>query len=122
MVEKYNEMISKALFKRMTAEELLTQQTSTAWVQDLPKVIAAINKKSKKRKPKPIPDHPVCSGDSCNLLNEGTKVRRMLDEPRDMLSWNKEPGKFRAVDIRWDPQVRVTKLWYDTNIVMTLPI
>src|SRR5690625_4071016 len=45
VVERANQMIGEALHKRMTAQELLTDVPSTEWVNDLPKIVTAINKK-----------------------------------------------------------------------------
>eukprot|EP00732_Lithocolla_globosa_P001549 Lithocolla_globosa_v1_NODE_791_length_3276_cov_48.918348.p2 type:complete len:235 gc:universal NODE_791_length_3276_cov_48.918348:2379-3083(+) len=54
IVEKKNQDIGTALFKRMTAEELLTGETARGWVDDLPEVVDNINTKITKeesRKP-----------------------------------------------------------------------
>jgi hypothetical protein len=39
LVERRNQMIGKELFKRMTAQELLTGEVSVQWVSDLPDVL-----------------------------------------------------------------------------------
>ena len=49
---------------------------------------------------------PKCSGDSCQLLDEGTKVRVMLDEPRNALTGQRLHGKFRTGDMRFENKVR----------------
>ena len=106
LVERKNQSIGGSLFKRMYAQEMLTGEVDTQWVEDLPTMIKALNKKAANRRiPKP-PEEPVCKGDSCNLLQEGMKVRVALDEPREYLSQKKLHGRFRATDIRWDPKVR----------------
>ena len=46
-------------------------------------------------------DETFCSGDSCDLLNVGDKVRIQLDLPEDYLSGKRLIGTFRATDIRW---------------------
>jgi hypothetical protein len=106
LAERRNQTIGKTLMMRMTAQELLTGEPSVEWVEDLPKVIEAINKKMGKKKKKKYPDEPVCEGDSCNLLDEGTKVRVALDEPISAVTARRLPGKFRSGDIRWNPKVR----------------
>lgn len=106
MVERTNQYLAKHLFMRMQAQELLTGETSKEWVHDLPKAITAINRKRKRDPPK-VQYHPVCSGDDCNVLEVGTKVRFKLDAPLDYVTDKKLTGKFRITDIRWDPHPRV---------------
>lgn len=67
-----------------------------------------LNKKAKAHPPKPLPDHPVAEGSSQVLLEVGTKVRVLLDEPQDMIT-GKVHGKFRSVDFKWSPQIRTIK-------------
>ena len=101
MVEAKNRVIGKTLFKRMVEQELLTGVISKEWIEDLPLVIADINKRAKPRYQN-VPDHFICQGDSCKILSLGTKVRVILDEPRGTTEKEEElPGKFRATDIRW---------------------
>lgn len=108
LVEYKNKLIAQVLFKRMTAQELLTGVQSNEWVEDLPKVIRVINKLSKPQPPIDYDKLPRCSGDSCELLNEGTKVRVMLEEPRAATErGEKLIGKFRATDIRWNPEKHI---------------
>lgn len=110
IVEKRNQLIQLPLFKRMYSQEYLTGLTSVEWVEDLPKVIKELNEHAKENPPKKLPNDPVCSGSACELLKEGTKVRVMLEEPKDVLVTGKKlPGKFRTTDIRWDPKIRVIK-------------
>lgn len=107
MVERKNQQIGTMLFKRMTAEELLTGEPARGWTDDLPEVIKEINKKIKKRKPRiidieNIPDREwKCEGDACDTLEQGTKVRVALDAPIDVATGKRLPGKFRDSDIRW---------------------
>ncbi|GAM23099.1 hypothetical protein SAMD00019534_062740 [Acytostelium subglobosum LB1] len=55
MVEARNKTLGTVLMKRMTAQEMLTGETSKHWVEDLPKVIKAMNERfkvdPKKKKP-----------------------------------------------------------------------
>lgn len=107
MVERKNQQIGTMLFKRMTAEELLTGEPARGWTDDLPEIIKEINKKIKKRKPRTInmeniPDREwKCEGDACDALEQGTKVRVALDAPIDVATGKRLPGKFRDSDIRW---------------------
>jgi hypothetical protein len=109
MVERRNQIIGKALFKRMAGQELLTGETSKEWVEDLPKLIKAMNKKTEGQKVKELPDAPVCEGDSCKLLGIGDKVRVALDGPKDVADLKRLHGRFRSTDIRFDPTIRTIK-------------
>ena len=80
IVERAIQTIGNVLHKRMTGEELITGALSTEWVEDLPVVIKAMNRRAEKRKPKKHSSLAVCEGDSCNLLQEGAKVRVQLDD------------------------------------------
>lgn len=108
LVEAYNGVIAKALFNAMYAKEIETNKTNKNWVDNLPKVIKLINKnvqkKQKKfRKLRKLDKSPSCDGDSCKLLEIGTKVHAILDEPREYIGNKKLIGKFRATDMRFDP-------------------
>ena len=111
MVERRNQIIGKVLFKRMYAQELLTNEQSTEWVDYLSSLIKHMNKKtvSNAAKKKPISDDPICSGDACKLLDKGTKVRVQLEQPYDFSTGKTLPGKFRSTDLRWDLRVRTIK-------------
>jgi hypothetical protein len=109
-VEAKNKIIARALFLDMHEKELETGETVTDWVENLPQVIKIINnhtKKTKKHKYEPFKDTDIrCDGKSCTLLKKGTKVRRILDEPRDPGTNTKLIGKFRATDTRWENKER----------------
>lgn len=105
MVETVNGIIATALHKRIVAEELITGRRAVAWVQLLPGLVTAINDSRKDIKVA-VPDEERCSGDSCILLSEGTRVRRMLDEPIDIVTKERVNDKFRRTDVRWDPTIR----------------
>lgn len=110
MVEKRNQIIGTVLFKRMVAQELLTEQPSTEWVDDLPVVIREMNKQVRQSPPKrPNDSDPMCKGDACNLIPKGTKVRVQLEQPQDVATGKRLIGKFRSTDIRWDPTPRTVK-------------
>ena len=113
-VERRNQLIGTYLFKRMVSEEAITGEVSKAWVNDLPKLIKVMNKKTKEQKPqKPLPEKTLCSGDTCNLLPIGTKVRVALEYPIGNIHGERLFGRFRSTDIRWNMQPRVIE-----NIVL----
>jgi hypothetical protein len=109
LAERANQTIGTALHRRMTAEELLTGETSRKWTEDLPKLVKLLNKRAANRKPGKWPDDPVCNGDSCNALDIGTKVRVMNEAPTDPITGQSLPGKFRSTDIRWNVKPRVIR-------------
>lgn len=111
VVERRNRIIAEKIFRRQTAQELLTGEASTQWTEDLPIYIKVINKNLKKTKCNPLDTkwEPRCEGDACNLLNEGTKVRAKLEYPINPATGKRlmeNGGRFRATDIRWDPEIR----------------
>lgn len=115
LVERYNQILGSLLFKRMTAQELLTGQQSNEWVEDLPSLVVFVNKRADKRVAKMkknidenvIPD-PVEEKDT-NILPIGEDVRVKLDNPIDVVSGERLHGKFRSTDIRFHPEVREIK-------------
>jgi len=96
VVENRNKQIGKIILMRQTAEELITGEPATAWVEDLPEVIQEVNTKRKKKKPKKKKKKKtndiLWHGDACDLIEQGTKVRAMLDAPRDVIQGKRLPG------------------------------
>jgi hypothetical protein len=111
LVERKNQSIGTILLKRMTEQEILTGEQSNHWVEDLPKAIKDLNKKSKP--PKPLPDNPVCEKDACKLIPLESKVRIILEQPRNFISNKKEVGRFRSGDVRWSIKPSII-----TNIII----
>jgi hypothetical protein len=122
LAENRNKIIAKALFQKQVAQEILTNTTSTNWVDDVQIVLDMINeyergkyKIEKQREGKrlqkgmAIPYLPK----GTVILEVGTKVRVKLDKPRGVLG-EKLHGTFRATDIKWDPRIRTIK-----NIILT---
>jgi hypothetical protein len=105
VVESKNKVIAKGLFHRMASQELLTGQVSREWVQDLPQLIKILNNKANKTKPRvsdaDVNGSPTCKGNPCQLIPIGTKVRVILDIPRD-ITGTRLQGTFRATDQRWE--------------------
>lgn len=109
LVERRNQQIANALFKRQTGQEILTGEKDTQWVKDLPTMIQGLNKRYKNMKMKPLPDIPVAEKDSMDILEIGTEVRAQLDEPISVTTGDREIGSFRSTDIRWNPEIRVIR-------------
>jgi Chromo (CHRromatin Organisation MOdifier) domain len=103
-----NKLVGTPLHQRMAGQERLTGEASKEWIDDFRTMVDALNK-NWQRDPPPRPSgSPICTGDECNLLLEGTKVRVLLDAPHGVLG-EKLHGKFRASDIRWDPEIRMVR-------------
>ena len=100
MVENLNRILGVAIFKRQTAQELITGEPSREWVSDLPLFVAAINKKLIRTPPAPIPANAEMT-DGDDILPEGTLVRVRLDRPVNAQD-KKLHGGFRAHDIKWE--------------------
>lgn len=69
-------------------------------------MIQKINEKTKKKRVRKIhkkEDGKIqCSGDACDMIEQGTKVRVMLDAPVNVHDSKKLHGRFRETDIRWN--------------------
>ncbi len=70
----------------MLEEEVLTEKTSRQWVSQLPKVVKQLNEERKKIKLEPEEETYECHGEDCDLLEQGTKVRGILDAPVDFVT------------------------------------
>ena len=112
VVENRNYAIGYALNLRMASLEQITGQTSRDWVSFLPTVIEAFNEQTLDKMSKAKPVDPADSGPRCDkkggceMLEEGSKVRVILEEPRDNVTDEMLHGKFRAGDKRWDDRIR----------------
>ena len=118
VVEQRNGVIGRALFYRMTAQEILTDQDSREWVKRLPQLIKVINayhkekndKKKKKKEKDPLP--PLLEKDTV-LLSVGQPVRVVLDKPLSTFEKQIPGSSFRATDIRWS-----RKMSHVSNIIL----
>jgi len=108
MVENRNKTIGKALFMYMHSVEQVHGTQSNEWTSVLPKIINIINKHIKPHKVKET-NNIQCQGDTCNVLEVGTKVRLKLDKPERFITGKKEHGEFRAGDQRFSPVIRTIK-------------
>lgn len=105
-VEGMNSIIGKLLNRAMLVDEMHTNETSKSWVEHLPRAVELMNKRLT-HKPKDYSNKEVrCKDDACDALVVGTKVRVMLDKPRDYATNKTLHGKFRTGDIRFDPTIR----------------
>ena len=102
--ENRNKVIAKALFMRMTAQELLTDEPSLHWTGELPKVVEAINKHAQSAKTIKFSNIPNIIK-STIFLSIGTPVRLQLDKPREVYENRKLTGGFRETDVRWTDEI-----------------
>ena len=91
----------------MAAQELLTGESSREWIEDLPIMVRILNRRWQRKPLKQCQDLPNVSKND-TLLLEDTKVRVALDEPQG-INGEKLHGRFRASDIRWDPEIKTIK-------------
>ena len=105
--ERAIQAIQEPLEGRMMAQELLTGQPSTEWVDDFHDIVDAVDAKWR-RTPPAIPIGPPILSKNVELLSEGTRVRVKLEDPISVLG-KKLHGRFRTGDIRWDPRIRTIK-------------
>ena len=110
-VEQANNKFVNFIFKRATAEQLLTGETEIKWVKDIQEQVAIFNLKKMRHVIENEPEEfiPVIQpSKGYGLLTEGTKVRVALSSPKS-LTGEKLHGRFRQSDIRWSPEVRTIK-------------
>ena len=103
-----NKLVGTPLHERMAGQELLTGEPSREWIDDFRTMVDALNENWQRDPPSRPEGSPICTGDECDLLPEGTKVRILLDAPHGVIG-EKLHGKFRASDIRWEPKIRKIK-------------
>lgn len=105
--ERAIQAIQKPLIQRMVAQEMLTGQESTEWVDDFYETVNAVDRKWRRDPPSVCLDSPKISINE-ELLPEGTQVRVKLEDPITVLG-KKLHGRFRTGDIRWHPEIRTIK-------------
>ena len=121
LVENVNKVIGKAIMTKQNDNELDTGVTDRGWIDLLPKIISAYNTYVSKTRPSVKErikdmDTAKCSGSSCKLLEEGTRVHVILDKPKDAATGNKLHGKFRSGDLRFEERIRtITKVSLKPN-------
>lgn len=112
LAERRNYSVSRQTGLKQLEREFKSGVTNKAWVNDLRGIVDEVNKKKRQSVPsikQAMKAKVKCEGNSCRLLERGTKVRVKLDFPVDPVTGKKLHGKFRASDIRWDPKIRTIK-------------
>ncbi|GET51548.1 DDE-type integrase/transposase/recombinase [Rhizophagus irregularis DAOM 181602=DAOM 197198] len=118
--ERAIQAIQEPLLKRMVAQELKTGVTSVEWSEDFHNIVSKVNELWQ-RNPPDIPTGSPKVSKKTDLLSEGTRVRVKLDEPISVLG-NKLHGKFRTGDIRWNPNIRVSRCAYTRKELQVVSI
>jgi len=113
LAERKIQVIGKIIGKVLTQVQLTTGRPSSKWVEYLPSIVKHINEvvESQNLEPTPIKKaKPFTFNDEhkIDLLNEGDKVRVMLENPEDV-DGKTLNGKFRSGDVRWDKTIRTVK-------------
>lgn len=106
--EQRNFLIARMVALLQTNEELITKEPARAWTKYLPQIRDAINRALERPLYKPSDEHanlPLIPKDT-SILEEGTRVRILLDKPADVFGKTLSGYKFRATDIRFDPDIK----------------
>lgn len=129
VVDRKIQDIGRSIMQLQTNDELKTGKTSKKWVKRLPRIVDIINSRTKQINPHSrafhietlanarLPVEPEVKlserSQRINLLDIGTKVRRVLYAPQDVVDGKRLYGKFRSGDIRWTKSIHTI-----TNILM----
>ena len=122
LAEYLNYIIGRYVALYQHEQEDETGVTNREWVSKLPIIIGNYNKwvKSKQQSQPKDKDEaredkmeslgPVrCKGQSCKLLEAGTKVRAIRIKPKDDVTGKRLHGGFRAGDKRWESTIRTVE-------------
>ena len=107
-VEGMNSIISHLLQRIFLKESLEKNKEIGNWIAHLPLVVKFINEYFSH---KPVEIDAIeapfrCKGDSCNILEVGTKVRVILEVPQEFINKKRLTGKFRVGDSRFENKIR----------------
>ena len=109
LVERKNQTIGTLVHKLIIHDQIASGSDSSSWVETLPMIVKVINDKVEDQKVNiDNKEYPHNDNFKVKLLEEGDKVRVLLDNPIGF-NGNKLHGKFRSSDIKWDPTIRTIK-------------
>ena len=122
-VEAVNGVLVHYLFYNMLSNEIHLESKEIVgdWIDNIDELVELLNylksdmpkeqiKNDKRSKLSDGGKWIVTTKNNNILLPVDTKVRVILDEPRN-IQGDKQHGKFRKGDIRWDPKVREIEEW-----------
>jgi transposase InsO family protein len=109
LVERMNYVISKSIGRIQLAIEMNTNEISTEWVNFLPMIIKTLNENILRPNPraeKTLPPQCRKNKGDCILLNEGQKVRIILEKPINTITEKREAdSRWRITDTRWSNNI-----------------
>jgi hypothetical protein len=115
LVERMNYVIAKAVNTMMMKKELENDETNREWKKHIPTIIMVMNRNRYTiKEKKPEEDSPYIKSDKrVDLLPEGTKVRVIMEEPREPVDGKKLPHRaksgFGTGDLRWEKEITEIK-------------
>jgi hypothetical protein len=110
LVERKNQTIGTIIHKIIIHDQIVYKNDSSQWLEALPKIVTAINKKVDESM-KTVNKNPIWPHNPkyvIDLLTVGDKVRTLLENPIG-LGEDRLHGRFRSSDIRWNPTIRTIK-------------
>jgi hypothetical protein len=117
VVEGVNSLLSKIIQTRMISEEIVNQENSYEWIEEIPSIMEVVNKYFYHVPYEPTEDNfnPIKVKEktlASDVLPEGTPVRIQLDNPVDAVKTKRLHGNFRIGDIRWENVIRkITRIY-----------
>jgi hypothetical protein len=111
-VEYKNKVIGTNLFKIMALKEIESGRTSKSWTPYLSKLITLINDNLPEPKTAPKSDsdiNPKLTKDNKDLIPIGSKVRVILDFPKDVATGKRLHGPFRKSDARFERKPEIVE-------------
>jgi len=114
VIDSKMKILTDALMKRLTAQEIKTKKYNVKWTKDLTNLLNLINEFTKKTyTPKTDFNEfeiKLTTNKKYHIIPIGTKVRTALFEPIDVVKNKKVMGKFRSGDIRWSKPKTITNI------------
>lgn len=114
VIDSKMKILTDALMKRLTAQEIKTKKYSVKWTKDLRSLLDLINEFTKKTyTPKTDFNEyeiKLTKNKKYHIIPIGTKVRTSLFEPVDVVKDKRVMGKFRSGDIRWSKPKTITNI------------
>ena len=114
IIDSKMKILTDALMKRLTAQEIKTKKYSVKWTKDLTHLLDLINQFTKKTYiPKTDFDEfeiKLTRNKKYHIIPIGTKVRTALFVPIDVVQNKTSHGIFRSGDIRWSKPKTITNI------------
>lgn len=110
LVESVNRILGRAISIAQAERELTKGRTDKSWVKELPAFVEEINKRLERKSP-PMPQSlpPPANDQDRTILDIGTEVRRILNEPQDVLGNKLSPSHSKTGLRAGDPTYETKK-------------